>query len=723
MRRRKDSLSSAASIAALAFAFVAGTAAAVGPERGLPSEPGTTGQSAQVGPAVGVHFAEIPGSREFSGRVIARPLQFETLADRGLSQAQITEIIRRAKAELAAYQEHWYEPLVDHHVIWVPAGMTEQQFIAHLMATGLFEFVEPDWILYPINCPNDPRLSNQWHHNANRMQSCDAWAIHTGGPAVTVGICDTGIQTSHPDFQLHRKEGYNAVNRLWESQGGNISPVHPHGTQTTGCAAANGDNGTGVVGVGWNLSHRMMRVSNSSSGSASLSDLTHAALTSIQAGDRVANVSYSGVDSSSVRSTATQIKNLGGLLVWAAGNDGRSLNWGDRDNDDVIVVGATRSNDSIASFSARGPSMDLVAPGESVYTTTTGSGYGSVSGTSFAAPLTAGLIALIWSSNPSLTPDEVEDILKASCDDLGATGVDNTFGYGRINSHSALVLAGGQTNTPPEITINSPTDGGTYALGESVTFNSTTIDAEDGDISHLVTWTSTTDGLLGIGNFSTSSLSEGLHFIEAEVIDSGGLSDYELISITIDGNGGGVPDAPINISADEKPRNIATFLWSDESDNETGFEIERMERENGQWVNRQIIATVGANVESYSEDVGGKQMRYRVRAVNSGGASGWSAWSPLRPNRPGNIAAAVDGNDVELTWRDNSGFESGYIVIRQERAPRWNPNTTTIIATLPPNTTSFSYTAPSGEFRFRVRAITDNVQSLPSGWTRGIVFP
>jgi subtilisin family serine protease len=429
----------------------------------------------QVAQAEAPLFEEIPGSMEFSGQMIARPVQFDDLADRGLSQAEIDQTLRRVRAELAAFEEVWYEPLVDHHVFRVPAGSSENEVAARLMATGLFEFVEPDWFVYPVNCPNDPRLGNQWHHNTDIMMSCEAWALHTGGPHVTVGICDTGIQTSHPEFQLHRKEGYNAPQRRWESQGGAVGPVHPHGTMVTGCSAANSDNGTGVAGVGWNFSHRMMRVSNSSGGGANMSDLTHAALTSIQAGDNVANVSYSGVTSSAVRTTATQIKNLGGLLVWAAGNDNRNLNWGDRDSDDVIVVGATTGADRKASFSAYGRSVDLVAPGNNVYTTSTNSGYGAVSGTSFAAPLTAGVIAMIWSANPSLTPDEVETILKAGCDDLGADGVDNTYGYGRVNTYNSLVLAGagGSIDLPFLEEFTSTTfDGDVWASTSGAEINS-----------------------------------------------------------------------------------------------------------------------------------------------------------------------------------------------------------------------------------------------------------
>ncbi len=395
-----------------------------------------------VGGVVSAEVQEVPGSMEFSGRVIAMPLKVESQVADGVARADAQARVAQANALLADFTVHTAEPLIGYTVVEVPEGETENQVIDRLMATGLFEYVEPDWLLYPLVCPDDSLLSNQWHHNENRMNSCEGWNIETGNPTVTVGICDTGIQTSHPDLQLHRKEGYNAVDQVWESDGGSITPVHPHGTQTTGCAAANGDNGIGVSGVGWNLSHRMMRVSNSSGGGSSLSVLNHASLTSILAGDRVASVSYSGVSSSSIRSTATTIKGLGGLLVWAAGNNSANLNWGNRDDDDLIVVGATTSTDSRASFSAFGNSVDVMAPGASVYTTTTGSSYGSVSGTSFSCPLTAGLIAVIWSANPSLTPDEVETALKEGCDDLGTPGPDTNFGYGRINVNGSLLLAG-----------------------------------------------------------------------------------------------------------------------------------------------------------------------------------------------------------------------------------------------------------------------------------------
>ena len=439
----------------------------------LPSTATALGQGTLSGQAP--QFQEVPGEREFSGELIARPIQLDVFLAAGLTRSQAEARVLAARSAMSAFDVTEHVSQTDEYVFRVPAGSSENEISALLLSSGNFQYVEPNWIVYPIGCPNDALFGNQWHHQANRMQSCDGWDLHTGNPSVAVGICDTGIRTTHEDLQLHRLEGYNAVDRVWENQGGNIGAVHPHGTMTTGCAAANGNNGVGVSGVGWNLSHRMLRVSNSSGGGAFLSDLQHAARTSVENGDRVASVSYSGVDNNSNLTTATYIKSIDGLLVWAAGNDGRNLTFGNRDDDDIIVAGATDSSDSKASFSAFGPFVDLTAPGVGVWTTDSGnnSDYAAVSGTSFACPLTAGLCALIWSADPNLTPDQVEDLLKQAADDLGAAGVDNTYGYGRINVSTAMTLATGGGGTPPVANFTGTPTSGTAPLTVSFSDSST----------------------------------------------------------------------------------------------------------------------------------------------------------------------------------------------------------------------------------------------------------
>ncbi len=389
-------------------------------------------------------YSEVPGKLEFSGVLVARPVQFSQAAALDLSAEEVSARANTAVALLGAYELVRYVPETDEYLFHVPAGSTENQVAARLLASDCFHFVEPNWIVYPIGCSSDSLLGNQWHHDANIMQSCDAWTVGTGDPSVIVAVCDTGVRTTHQDLQLNRVEGFNSVDNQWESNGGQINDVNGHGTMTTGCAAANGNNGVGVSGVGWNTGHRMMRVSNSSGGSSTLDALTLAARTAADVGDRVASVSYSGVTTSSLQVTGQYLLDRGAWLVWAAGNEGSNLN-GNRD-DNIIVVGATASNDTRASFSNYGTFVDLFAPGVSVYSTTdsNNSSYGSASGTSFACPLTAGLVGLIWSLGPTLTPAEIQDILRQGCDDIGDPGEDDVYGFGRVNSFQSADLA-----TPP----------------------------------------------------------------------------------------------------------------------------------------------------------------------------------------------------------------------------------------------------------------------------------
>jgi len=489
-------------------------------------------------------YVEVAGDHEFSGRLIVRPVQYIAWVESGFSIENALLRVNAARQIMQNQEMLEYVSQTDEYIVRVPSGETENSLSRLLMNTGLIQYAEPDWTLFPVGDPDDPMFGSQWHHEPDRMQSADGWDIHTGNPTVSVGICDTGVLTTHEDLLLHRLEGYNAVDRKWESQGGDIDPVAGHGTQCTGCAAANSNNGKGVAGVGWNLSHRMLRVSNSSGGGAYLSDLQHAARVSIENGDRVASVSYSGVDNSSNLTTAAYIKSIGGLLVWAAGNDNRNITYGDRDDDDIIVVGATDQSDNKAYFSAYGQFVDLTAPGIYILTTDSdhNSDYASVGGTSFATPLTAGLAAVIWSKDPSLTPDEVETILKQGCDDLGSNGVDNTFGYGRINVYGSLSQGGG-SNQPPVAAISASAP--SWVAPATVTFDASDSYDPDGTIV-LYEW-----DLDGNGSFETSTGTvptvdetygdPGDYTVTVRVTDNDGDLDTEPTTFTVT-NGGGSGD-------------------------------------------------------------------------------------------------------------------------------------------------------------------------------------
>ncbi len=385
--------------------------------------------------AGGPLFIERPGEMEFTGRLIARLYSPQEIADReglGLRAARLRTSEAQARLTPLAVETI---AATGEIVFNVPAGTSETEYAATLLATGDYAYVEPDWYVYPVRTPNDPRFGNQWHHET--IESERGWDITTGSPSVIIAICDTGCDLDHPDLAGNRVSGYNSPSNQAESQGGQVADINGHGSATAGTAAAIGNNGVGVAGVGWDLRHMTIRVSNSSGGGASISDLTRGARWGIDNGAKVSSVSYSGVESSSVQSTGAYIRDQGGHLVWAAGNENRTIGG---DHADVIVVGATTSGDTKASFSNTGSMIDCVAPGVGIQTTNRFGGYESVNGTSFSCPMTAGVLAMIHSAAPGLTPEQAESFLLSGCDDLGAAGDDAIFGAGRINLANSLSL-------------------------------------------------------------------------------------------------------------------------------------------------------------------------------------------------------------------------------------------------------------------------------------------
>ena len=551
------------------------------------------------------HFNPVPGQRELSGRLIARPLQSDDAAKRGIDVMSADRRAEQARRTLRSMGVERHFPEVDEFVIRVPAGDTEANVAARLMATGNFSYVEPDWIVFPIGCPNDAQFAQQWHHAANRLDSCVAWDLETGSPNIVVAICDTGVLATHQDLLLNRQEGFHVPTQRWESQGGPIADINGHGTNCTGSAAANGNNAVGVAGIGWNLGPRMMRVTDSTDGSASLSNLTLAARVAADRGDKVASVSYSGVNSSSVFTTGTYVRSKGALLVWAAGNENVNLS-GNRE-DSVIVVGATDQNDARASFSNYGTLVDVFAPGVSIRTTSRGgtTAYASVSGTSFACPITAGLCGLIWSRNPTLTPAEVEAILRESCTDLGAAGVDSTFGYGRIDAALALAM------TPPDEGDTTPpaAPAGLAASARDARVDLTWAASLEADLAGYRVYRSTdgganfteiTSGLVSNPAYSDSGLQNGIAYSYA---------------VRAQDTAGNVSAASAPVTATPAPPSGPVVVFAD------GFESGNLTA--GGWVAQNADASASATA-AFAGGWGGRLQRktFIERAISTVGLAG-----------------------------------------------------------------------------------------------------
>jgi len=390
-----------------------------------------------------------PGDERIIEQAIASPLVFEEIANEQTFTGQLivhpkTHALTRASARVSPMLVK-SSAMVNEYVVDVPRGMSEGEMAAILMATGEYEFVEPNWTLYPTVIPNDSQFGSSWQHT--RIQSAAAWDLHTGTSSITVAICDTGVDDNHPDLVAAFVPGYNSANNRAEVDGGLVDDIFGHGTFVAGCAAAQGNNGTGVVGVGWDFSIMPIRVTNNTNGTASLFDLVEGARWAAENGAQAINVSFTGGTSASNQTAGEYIKTQGGLLFWAAGNASSNIS---PNRPDYVIVASTTSSDNRSGFSNFGAAVDVAAPGSSVRSTQRGGGYGNSSGTSFASPIAAGVGAMIFSVNPNFSGDDVQFILYNSVDDLGAAGRDDFYGRGRVNTRQAIELA--QTYIRPTLT-------------------------------------------------------------------------------------------------------------------------------------------------------------------------------------------------------------------------------------------------------------------------------
>jgi subtilisin family serine protease len=212
-------------------------------------------------------------------------------------------------------------------------------------------------------------------------------------------------------------------------------------------AASN--NGQGIASVCWNCNIMPVRIAflNNGEAWAYWSTIASGIQWAADHGAKVQNVSYAGYVSSTIQSAATYAKGKGSMVFMSAGND--NTDPGVAMYNDIQVVAATDQGDVRASFSDYGSLVTFSAPGNYIYTTMMGGGYGSWQGTSFAAPIAAGVAGLVMSANPKLSVDQVRSVMINSVDDLGDAGWDPYFGYGKVNAARAVALAMSMNSVSP----------------------------------------------------------------------------------------------------------------------------------------------------------------------------------------------------------------------------------------------------------------------------------
>jgi len=265
------------------------------------------------------------------------------------------------------------------------------------------------------------------------------WAHNNTGDPIKVGIIDTGISSSHPDLAANIKGGINTIkpSRGWDDDNG-------HGSHVAGTIAAL-NNTQGVVGGAPQADLYAIKVLNSA-GSGYYSDIIEGLQWAIDKHLQVVNMSLGGTsDYGPLHDAITAARNAGILVVAAAGNSGGSVIY-PAAYPEALAVSALDSSHTLASWSSRGPEVDLSAPGVSIYSTYKGTGYATLSGTSMATPhVVASAVLLLNSavssydinSNGQWDPSEAMQKLENTASDLGVSGPDTLYGFGLVNALAA----------------------------------------------------------------------------------------------------------------------------------------------------------------------------------------------------------------------------------------------------------------------------------------------
>ncbi|MDZ5471910.1 S8 family serine peptidase [Bacillus sp. 31A1R] len=279
----------------------------------------------------------------------------------------------------------------------------------------------------------DPKVKQSYHLSLLQIEKAQKLA---GKNAVTVAVVDTGMDSKHPELSGNLLPSYNTVVPL------NQGLPDYHGTHVAGIIASKKDNGIGSYGINPNAKILPVDVFNRGWG-ASDYHIAEGILHAIEKGAKVINMSLGGPGKLPIVEDAIKLalsKNI--TVIAAAGNNGDDMNMYPASIEGVISVGSTNKDNKLSSYSSYGSSIDIVAPGENVYAPIydydRDISFDYLSGTSMASPVVAGVVSLLLSKHPKLTPAEVEYILKHSTKDLGEKGYDTKYGHGLINPVAVL---------------------------------------------------------------------------------------------------------------------------------------------------------------------------------------------------------------------------------------------------------------------------------------------
>ena len=383
------------------------------------------------------------------------------------------------------------------HVMRLEEGVSRvelNEIIAEMSNDPNIEYVQEDRLMQPMAVPSDPRYADQWHYyeSTGGLNLPQAWDLSTGEGAI-VAVIDTGY-TAHEDLVGNLLPGYDMISDDFVGNDGDdrdsdasdpgdataanecgythsASSSSWHGTHVAGTVAAVADNGIGGSGVAFDAKIVPVRALGKCGGYTSdiADSMIWAAGGSVSGVPAnpypadVLNLSLGGAgacDATSQAAINTAVA-LGATVIVAAGNENKNVSTSSPANcANVVTVAAVGRTGGRASYSNYGSLVDIAAPGGDQSTGTTNgvlstlnSGsdapssdtYAYYQGTSMATPHVAGAAALLYSLDPSITPAEVESLLKSTSRSFPSTC--SSCGDGIVDATAAVeALIGGDAD-------------------------------------------------------------------------------------------------------------------------------------------------------------------------------------------------------------------------------------------------------------------------------------
>lgn len=394
-----------------------------------------------------------------------------------VSEDEITESVAEQggeSAEVLAQSEDQTVVLAD-----VPEGMSAEEAAEQYEEDDRVVAASPNYELELFadeNPVNDTDYSSQTYIWQTYTEQ--AWDLleDVSHSKVRVAVLDTGADLDHEDL-------VNVINtslscEILDSSGttgtlfgdGYINGVlsakaSGHGTHVSGIIAAEANNGTGIAGVASAEDNSVVELMEvdvfSGDTTTTLGYLLQGMEYARNNGAKIINMSLgmksTSVDISVLEAECKSLEEDGIILICAAGNygtgDNGSITVVPSDYDSTIsVIAVNDSNDRVAS-SSYGTRKNISAPGLNILSTTMDGSYGTLSGTSMAAPVVTAVVAMMCSIDPSLTTDEVQEILQSEAIDLGSSGFDAQTAYGLVNARRSVETVAEEAGVLPDVDL------------------------------------------------------------------------------------------------------------------------------------------------------------------------------------------------------------------------------------------------------------------------------